>query len=496
MRQRTRREFLSTIGRGVAGAGLLAAAPWARAAETAKQPNVLFLALDDLRTQLGCYGHEQMISPNIDKLAAAGTRFDRTYCQQAVCGPSRASLLTGLRPDSTRIYGLQTPVRKALPNVLSLPEHFKNHGYTTCSLGKIYHHRDDDRVGWSTPPARASGAWKGRGYLDPASQKAIAEQTDARKKRRGVGPAFEAPDVADDDYADGKNTNLAIARLRKWARTGERFFLALGYYKPHLPFNAPKRYWDLYPPEKVRLPAQTDWPEDVPKIALMNWGELRQYAGIPAKGRCPEALTRELIRGYCACVTYTDALIGRVLAELDRLGLRDNTVIVLWGDHGWKLGEYSAWCKHSNFELDTHVPMIFAGPGVPKAVATPALTEFVDIYPTLCELCGLDVPKHCEGTSAVGAMKNPKRPWKSAAFSQYPRGKVMGYSMRTARYRYTRWVERKGGKVVARELYDHATSPVATVNLAGRADHAELVKKLDAQCAAGYRAARPTPQAS
>ncbi len=506
MNQHTRREFLSMMGTSAAGMGLLGTGLLtghsAFGAAARKRPNVLFIAVDDLRTQLGCYGHEQMISPNIDKLAAGGVRFDRAYCQQAVCAPSRASLLTGLRPDSTRIYDLQTPVRKVLPDVLSLPQHFKKNGYTTYSLGKIYHHRSDDAVGWSNEPFRVPGRWTGRGYLDPASlaemRKADAARRAAagkakrpRRVRYGIGPAFEGPDVGDGDYPDGKNAELAIARLRKWAKTGESFFLALGLYKPHLPFNAPKKYWDMYAREKIKLPTNTNAPSDAPRFALTSWGEMRQYTNIPRQGNCSKGLSRELIHGYYACVTYIDTLIGRVLNELDELKLRENTVIVLWGDHGWKLGEYSSWCKHTNFELDTHVPMVFAGPGVKAGRSTSALAEFVDIYPTLAELCGLEVPAHCEGTSLVPLFVDPKRRWKSAAFSQYPRGGVMGYSMRTDRYRYNRWIDRKTKKVVARELYDHEKDPGENTNVAGKPANAGLIEKLDAQCVAGWKAAKP-----
>ena len=498
MNRQTRREFLSTIGKGAAAFGLLGASgaltPADARAASAKKTNVLFIAVDDLRPQLGCYGNEQMISPNIDRLAARGVRFDRAYCQQAVCAPSRASLLSGARPDTTKIYDLNTPLRSVMPNVLSLPQHFKNHGYETISLGKIYHHSNDDAVGWSNRPARPQGDWKGRGYLDPASVRDM-QAADAAKKgptaKRGIGPAFEGPDVPDGAYGDGKNTELAIAELRRFAESGKPFFLALGYYKPHLPFNAPKKYWDMYPPRDIQLPANTDAPADAPSFAMTGWGELRQYTGIPKKGRCSDELAGKLIRGYYACVTYVDTLIGRLLGELKDLGLADNTVIVLWGDHGWKLGEYGSWCKHTNFELDTHVPMLFAGPGVKGGQSTRALTEFVDIYPTLAELCGLAVPAHCEGTSLVPLFADPKRPWKSAAFSQYPRGKIMGYSMRTDRYRYTRWIDSKTGEVAARELYDHKEDPGENCNLASKPANAALVKKLDAQSAAGWKAAKP-----
>ena len=494
MTQRTRREFLSTWGAGAAGLGLLGPAGVlprrADAAGAEKRPNVLFIAVDDLRPELRCYGHGQILSPNIDRLAAGGVLFERAYCQEAICAASRCSLLAGVRPDTTKIYGLRTPLRKGMPDVLSLPQHFKNNGYTTASLGKIYHHRDDDLVGWSKRPFREKGQWKGRGYLEAASLKAVASQKDATKRKKGVGPAFEGPDVADSAYPDGVNTELAIKQLRRFAAGGGPFFLAMGYYKPHLPFNAPKRYWDMYDRSEIKLPTNTKAPEGSPAMALTNWGELRQYVGIPQKGRVGDALARELIHSYWACVTYVDALIGRLIAELERLKLRDNTVIVLWGDHGWKLGEYGCWSKHTNFELDTHVPMIFAGPGVQSAGRTKALAEFVDIYPTLAELCGLAVPGHCEGTSLAPLFSDPSRPWKSAAFSQYPRGKVMGYSMRTDRYRYTRWLDRKTKKAVAVELYDHAKDPGENRNVVKQAD-AELLKRLDKQFAAGWRGARP-----
>ncbi len=501
-RRTTRRAFLKAAGIAAAG-GHLALAPRPGPAapdEAGKRRNVLFLAVDDLRPQLGCYGMQQVRSPNIDALAASGTRFDRAYCQQAICAPSRASLLTGLRPDSTGIYGLRTPVRKALPKVLTLPQRFREAGYTTVSLGKIYHHRTDDKPGWSRPPIRGSGEWKGRGYLDPASLAAMADADAAKRKEKarrpnrrvklGIGPAFEGADVPDEAYPDGVNTAKAVEALRGFATSGEPFFLAMGYFKPHLPFNAPKKYWDLYPAEGITLPANDTPPKGAPSLATTNWGELRQYTNIPRSGPCDEALSRELIRGYCACVTYIDTLIGRLLGELKRLGLAGNTVIVLWGDHGWKLGEYGDWSKHTNFELDTHVPLMLAGPELPAGRATDALVEFVDVYPTLCELCGLDVPAHCEGTSLVPLLTDAKRPWKSAAFSQYPRGRVMGYSMRTDRYRYTRWEDRRTKKVAAVELYDHQADPGETRNLAANADK-KLLARLDAQLDAGWKAAKP-----
>jgi arylsulfatase A-like enzyme len=456
--------------------------------------NVLFIAVDDLRPQLGCYGHRQMKTPNLDRLAREGLRFNRAYCQQAVCAPSRASLLTGARPDTTRIYDLRTPLNTVRPDLVSLPRHFKNHGYETVSLGKVYHHANEDPLAWSVPPWNPKGDWVGRGYLDPLSVYAV-RQNDAVLRTRlkkakeagqsvqppeyGRGPAMEAPDVPESAYPDGKICEKALEELR---RLKDRpFFLAVGFHKPHLPFNAPKKYWDLYSPEDIESPARNQWPEDMPAVAGSNWGELRAYTGIPAQGPVDETFTRLLIHGYYACVSFTDALVGRLLAELDRLDLRQNTIVVLWGDHGWKLGDYGAWCKHTNFERDTRAPLLLSIPGQKNAgAATNALVEFVDIYPTLAEACGLEVPAHCEGLSMLPLVENPQRPWKAAAFSQYPRGKLMGYSIRTERWRYTEWIERETGSVTARELYDHSTEDTPGANLAGLAAYADTVGELSA----------------
>ena len=484
-----RREFLGRIGGAAAAAAAMAASPaWSAGADKRKgKPNVLFIAVDDLRPQLGCYGQKQIISPNIDKLATWGTLFNRAYCQQAVCAPSRASLMTGCRPDTTRIYNLDTPLRTAMPDVLSLAQHFKNNGYVTMSMGKIYHHRsDDNRIGWSVPAWSPRGSWKGRGYMTEAARKRILatppKGTGGGKYRRGVGPAYEAADVADDAYPDGVTCEKALAEIK---RLKDRpFFLAVGFVKPHLPFNAPKKYWDMYDRAKITVPQNRNAPKDAPPIAMTNWGELRGYVGMPARGPVSDDEARALIHGYYACVTYIGALVGKLMGQLDGLGLRDNTVVILWGDHGWKLGEYGSWCKHTNFELDTHVPLVLAAPGHKGKQRTDALVEFVDIYPTLSDLCGLEIPKQCEGSSMVPLLRDPKRKWKAAAFSQYPRGRIMGYSMRTARYRYTEWRQRQGGKVVARELYDIEKDPGANANVVSSpekagvvAKHAEIMKK-------------------
>jgi len=482
----TRRAWLKRAGAGAAASLLAPMTLAGKAAAMAKpgKTNVLFIAVDDLRPQLASFGHKKMTSPHIDRLAARGTVFARTYCQQAVCAPSRASVMSGCRPDTTRVYDLRTPLRKTMPDVLTLCEHFKRHGYTTISLGKIYHHyRRDDPRGWSEDPWRPAGDWKGRGYLTPRAQ-AIAAKTDG-----GRGPAWECADVPDEAYPDGVLATKAVETLR---RVKDRpFFLAVGFYKPHLPFNAPKRYWDLYPPERIDLADNPFKPKDCPDIAMHNWGELRNYPGMPKKGPVSEEQARTLIRGYYACVSYTDAQIGRLLDELDRLGLADRTAVVLWGDHGWHLGDHGLWCKHSNFETAVHAPLIVAAPGITGGKTTRRLTEFVDIYPTTCEAAGLPVPDHCEGLSLVPLMKDPERPWKTAAFSQYPRGPVMGHSMRTERYRFTRWVGKRGD-VVATELYDHRADPAENVNLAGDPKYKRTVEELTALLAKGWRGALPS----
>ncbi len=483
-----RRQFL-----GTAGACLLAALPAGNAADAKIRPNVLFIAVDDLRPELGCYGQTKIHSPNIDRLAREGLLFERTYCQQAICMASRASLLSGYRPDKGEIFK-NGPLYKHVPDALSLNKHFQANGYETVSMGKIYHHRSDEKAGWSREAYHPDGGWEGRGYLHPDS---IAHVRAYDKKfpnasRKGMGPACESADVADDAYPDGMIADHAIAELNRLR--DQPFFMAVGFKKPHLPFNAPKKYWDLYDPEELDLADNPFLPKGAPNEALTSWGELRGYHGVPTNGPVPDDLARELIHGYYACVSYTDAMIGRVLDELDRLGLRDNTIVILWGDHGWKLGEHAMWCKHTNFELDTHVPMIISAPGMKaRGQRTPALTEFVDIYPTLCDLAGIEKPDHLEGVSIAPLLDDPNRPWKAAAFSQYPRGRVMGYSMRTDRYRYTEWQDMKTNKVEARELYDHKTDPEENNNVAGNPENAELVDELSTMLHAGYKAARPEP---
>ena len=435
--------------------------------------NVLFIAVDDLRPELGSYGKRDVHSPNIDRLAEQGLVFENAYCQQSVCSPSRTSLLTGLRPDSTHVYDLTTHFRSTVPAVITLPQYFKQHGYSTEWWGKIFHAALLDSISWTKQGERLEPEDNWRAYVLDESLRLAAEND-------GGGPPFEAADVPDNAYPDGQIADRAVEALR--AVQDRPFFLAIGFYKPHLPFNAPQQYWDLYDPEDVSLSPLDQWPYDAPDIAKMEWHELRAYHGIPEQGPLDDEMTRALIQGYMACVSYTDAQVGRLLDELDLLELTDRTIIVLWGDHGWKLGEYSAWCKHTNFEIDTRTTLIVSVPAMETAgQRTTALVELVDLYPTLVELAGLPLPHHLQGTSFIPLLQDPQQHWKSVALSQYPRqDSIMGYSLRNARYRFTRWASTHGSNDGAvYELYDHLTESLEQTNLANLPEYAELVQKLD-----------------
>ena len=482
---------------------LVSAGPLAAAA-----PNILFIAVDDLRPEFGAYGADTVKSPNLDRLARSGMTFRRAYCQQAVCSPSRTSLMTGVRPDTSKVWDLQTHFRAALPEVTTLGQHFKNHGYFVQGMGKLYHGGFDDAPTWSVPWQAAKGAAYGRAENRDASDVASTAAgkpagRPAQGKRaqaggpRSRGPAFEAADVPDETFTDGKVAALAVRTLGQLSAQPKPFFLAVGFAKPHLPFVAPQKYWDLYDPAQIKLAANPFRAKAAPDYAVLEGGELRNYRGIP-DGPLSEGLARQLKHGYYASISYMDAQLGRVLDELDRLGLASRTIVVLWGDHGWKLGEHGAWCKHSNTENDTNAPLLVSVPGMKHVGSTcDGLVEFVDIYPTLADLAGLPRPGHLEGTSFRPLLENPLRAGKSAAFSQYPRSlgdgrQLMGYSMRTARHRFTAWVPRAEPHAIeAVELYDHAVDPQENVNIAARPENAALVEQLTAQWRLGWKGARP-----
>lgn len=514
----TRQAFLKSLG----GAAALLAAQTVPALPK-KRYNVLFIPVDDLRPELGCYGAEHVVSPNIDRIAAQGTAFLRAYCQQAVCSPSRTSLMTGARPDTTQVYDLETHFRDKIPNVVTLSQHFKMNGYHTQSMGKIYHGSLDDKPSWTVKGQGYSPVPQPRlprvgAYMSPegmaimkAEQKRAAEQQKAQIKKQGKpltsrqkkalrarGPAWEVQDVPDDQTIEGALALNAISVLRQRAKQPNKpWFVAVGFHKPHLPFTAPKKYWDLYKRDEIELADNPYPPKDAPKHSMTNWGELRNYYGMPAKGPLDDDTSRTLKHGYLACVSFIDEQIRRMLDELKTLGMADNTVVCLWGDHGWKLGEHGGWCKHTNFENDANAPLIISVPGQKTAgQPTKALVDFVDIYPSLCEICGLELPSHLEGTSFVPVMDKLDRPWKKAAISQYPRGKVMGYALKTDRYRFVEWLPRgtnpEGAKVEGEvELYDHKHDPAENVNVAKRPENAKVVADMRKLLRGGWRAALP-----
>ncbi len=427
------------------------ALPAADASPPAARPNILLISIDDLRPSLGCYGDTLVQSPNIDRLAQSSRLFQRAYIQQAVCGPSRASLLTGRLPDNIRVWHNRQLFRDTLPDAVTLPQLFKNNGYHTQGLGKVFsgREREEDPPSWSVPSILRGDGW--RNYALPENN-----------TRSGKGVAFEAADVDDDGYPDGKLTDLAIETLTHLKRQPQPFFLAVGFFKPHLPFNAPKKYWDLYDPAVFDFQEHPAPIDGAPEIAYHTHRELGGYRDIPADERMSAEQSRVLRHGYYACVSYIDAQVGRLLETLERLGLHDNTIVVLWGDHGFALGEEDRWCKGTNFELDTRVPLLvrvpdMAAPGVP----TVALVEAVDIYPTLAALAGLTPPAELDGHSFVPVLKDPAASTRDHALSQFPRPwrrdepDFMGYSIRTPTHRYTRWVELPARKTSAEELYDY-----------------------------------------
>ncbi|HPA19779.1 MAG TPA: sulfatase-like hydrolase/transferase [Verrucomicrobiae bacterium] len=454
----------------------------------AAKPNVLLICVDDLKPLLGCYGDTSVKSPNIDRLATRGVLFERAYCNQAVCAPSRNALMTGLRPQSIGIYDLGTNFRKAVPDAVTVAQYFKQRGYRTEAMGKIMHvghgnHEDD--ASWSVPHWRPSGG----GYVLPANvddtkrkvAKAKADGVpESKRANLAKGAPTECADVADNEYADGMIADEAVRRLRAAKdKPGEPFFMGVGFLKPHLPFCAPKKYWDLYRPTDFPLPALKSPPQGAPEFAPTTWGELRAYSDIPAVGPLTDGQTRHLIHGYHAAVSYMDAQLGRVLDALDETGLAKNTIIVFWGDHGWHLGDHGMWCKHTNYEQAARIPVIVAAPGMKAGVKTGALIETVDIYPTLCELAGLPAPQGLDGSSFAAALKDPNATTKEAVIHVYPRNQLMGRAVRTARHRLVEW--RPPGAptdTAVFELYDYQADPLESKNLAG--EQPAVVAKLRA----------------
>ncbi len=463
-------------------------------AALAKPLNVVMIVVDDMRPESGCYGAEHVKSPNIDRLAAGGLLFERAYCQQAICGPSRASLLTGLRPDSIGIHGNHAHYRDKNPEVVTLPQFFKEAGYFTAACGKINHGvfpkgqapkwdvMGDDQS-WSVPAFRPGPRYYYTEEGIEAAQGIFKRMFPNRPINEWdrylvFGPAEEAAPVKDDVLYDGQVAQRAVEYLNEFGEEkNDPFFLAVGFIKPHSPYIAPKKYFDLYDREKIQLAKNQKWPAGAPKFAGHGSGEKRRYTDQPKKGGFSDANQRSTRHAYYACISYIDAQIGRVLDALEENGLADNTVVMLWSDHGYHLGEKGLWGKTTNYELDTRVAMICRAPGMTaKGKKTKALVELVDVYPSLVDLCGFKVGGHLEGRSVAPLMENPSQDWKGAAFSQFSRGKVKGYAMRTNEYRYVEWIQ--GDKVIARELYDQLEDPNEELNLLHEGERSEVGETL------------------
>ncbi|MEO2042311.1 MAG: sulfatase [Pirellulales bacterium] len=494
-------------------------------AQKSSRPNILFIAIDDLRPELGCYGNKGIHSPNLDRLATQGRCFLRAYCQEAICSPSRASLLTGSRPDTIGVIENRAYFRDLNPHIVTLPQHFIAHGYSAVYSGKIFHGgMTDEQHSWNHKPNR-KGLTRPTtvgGNALPENQRIYAENKDrmvalyGESSSRGLihGPAFEAAQVEDDGYVDGYNTSVAIQTLDELVQQDKPWFLALGFVRPHLPFHAPKKYFDLYDPEEIQLTTSPEPPQNGASMGLHASFELRTRHGIPKSGPINESLSRELLHAYYACVSYVDAQIGRLITAIEKNQVRDNTIIVVWGDHGWHLGEYGIWGKATNYEIATRVPLIICTPSMPqKGSPSDSLVELIDIYPTLCDLANIPQPDHLAGESLIPVLHNPNAIIKGVAMSQFPtpalrewaanplspemretffgplisqveqkirkqqgsqwnrelfEKHLMGYTIRDPRYRYIEWRDTRNSNAgpIYQELYDHLNDPHETVNVA------------------------------
>lgn len=446
---------------------------WVAAAGAAeRKTNVLFIAVDDMNADLGCYGSPVVQSPAIDRLAARGVRFDRAYCQFPLCSPSRSSIMTGLRPDATRVFDLQYHFRQGLPDVVTLPQLFMRNGYYAARVGKIYHYGNPGDIGTSGLDDPAS--WQE--FVNPAGRDKTTLEPDVTNftPKRGLGSAMSFlndKEGRDEDHTDGKVATEAIRLLEK--HRAEPFFLAVGFYKPHTPYIAPKKYFDLYPLEKIVVPEMpAGFAGTVPVPALASTRPWPNFGVTPEEAR----LTKQ---AYYAAISFVDAQIGRVVEALDRLGLRENTVIVFWSDHGYSLGEHGLWMKQSCFEESARVPLIIVPPGgKPEGAAkvSPRLVELVDLYPTLADYAGLTPPENLAGKSLRRLVAKPDATWDRPAFTQVERAGFPGWSVRTPRWRYTEWDQAKKGA----ELYDHDADPGEMKNLAGDPSQAAVVTELHA----------------
>ena len=445
------------------------------------KPNILLLYIDDLRPELFSYGVSKIQSPNINLLAQKGLQFNNAYCNVPVCGASRASMLTGMLPTKNRFLDYNTFVEKETPNAITIPELFKNNGYTTISNGKIYHHLDDRMNDWDE-------VW--RPYAFDKNDKDLAP-TDYWQslwkdyknsvnaliyKKTDKGPAYEKPDVSDSTYIDGLMTEKVVRDIKRLKKENKPFFLTAGFINPHLPFNAPKKYWDLYQRHEIEQPKNYNQiPTGAPKISISNSGELRSYNGIPKKGPVSDSLAISLIHGYYATISYTDALIGKILLALKNEGLDMNTIVIFVSDHGYMLQEHTQWAKFTNYNTATQVPLIIYDPQANVKGSTNALVSLIDIYPTLAELCGLKPPENqLDGKSLVSIFKNPESKGKEHVFIK----RRNGFTLKTMEYSYTEFINAKSNLTVDKMLYDHRLNKAENINLADSEEFSKIVSDL------------------
>jgi len=448
--------------------------------EKKSQLNVLFIAVDDLRPTLGCYGDSVVISPNFDRLASRGIVFNHAYCQQAVCNPSRSSIMTGLRPDQIGVTNLISHFRTKYPDIVTLPQAFRKKGYDAVGIGKIFHgaKSSQDEVSWSKPSFS---------NLSIKMEEYVLPENKTGKKAAAV----EISEEAEEKYEDGQIAQRAISQLQEFKESGKPFFLAVGFKKPHLPFCAPKKYWDLYNTHRFDSIPDRERPVNAPEIAFHNSQELRGYSDIPQLDPLSKEQEETLQQGYYACVSFVDAQLGKILDKLDELGMAENTVIVLWGDHGYHLGEQDLWCKSTNFELDTRMPLILSVPGVDHSAGskTDALVEAVDIYPTLLDVCNIQQEGTLAGISLNPLIENPSDQLKEYAFSQFVRPYAavnkktythMGYTVRNKDWRCTLWYNSETDSVEFKELYNLKDSGIEKINYSDDSQYSEIESKLTA----------------
>ena len=424
-----------------------------KSSEFTNKPNIIFIAVDDLRPQLNCYGKNQIKSPNIDGLASISYTYENAVCNFPVCGASRASVLTGLRPNKNRFKSYKTRMDIDANNILTLGEWFKKNEYFTLSLGKISHHTNDSPESWSTPAWRAEKNW--RDYQ--TKENLMAADTN---NNNGAAKAFEVGENLIDNYADTKMVNKAIEKLNELTKKEQPFFMALGFLKPHLPFNAPKKYWDLYKEENIELATNRFQPENAPNISMHKYGELRKYTNIPSNKNedIADSTQKKLIHGYYACVSYIDAEIGKLIKHLKKLGIYENSIIVLWGDHGWQLGEHNLWAKHCNYQTSLKVPLLIKYPNQKKQKRINTVVELLDIYPTLCELSNIEKPKHLQGKSLLSINKSD--PKNLNGFSKYHSGETVTSIDKS----YTEWIN-KENLMKANMMYDLNIDPEENNNI-------------------------------